>query len=245
MSVAQQQRYLEHSEIRAKLSAYQKEHPNSGRLKKGENHPNYGKPLPPETRAKLSITKKGKLLPPETRAKMSIAHKGKSLPPEIRVKISASNKGNHHTPEARAKMSAAAKNNPERMRKMHMAMCHKQTKPEKLIEGWLNELLPNEYKYVGSDGSTIINHCFPDFFNINGKKKVIEFFGDHWHGEKKTGRTREQEELRKYKAYQEVGFDCLIIWGKELKEQPEQVKKRIIAFHRARHKHLEAQPCLL
>lgn len=56
----------------------------------------------------------------------------------------------------------------------------KPNKKEKLLTKLLNKILPNEYKYVGS-GKIIIGSFIPDFININGQKKIIEFFGDYWH----------------------------------------------------------------
>jgi hypothetical protein len=72
--------------------------------KRGENHPNYGKHLSPETRAKISEANKGKTSP----------NKGKTTSPETKVKISEANKGKILSPKTRAKMSEAQKgeNNP-------------------------------------------------------------------------------------------------------------------------------------
>ena len=49
-------------------------------------------------------------------------------------------------------------------------------------------------------------------------KKVIEFFGEYYHGEKKTGRNKEQEEKLRIDHFRKYGFDCLVIWGSELKD---------------------------
>ncbi len=51
----------------------------------------------------------------------------------------------------------------------------------------------------------------PDFFNINGQKKVIEMFGDYWH--------QGQNPQDKIDRYAKSGFDCLVIWERELKEK--------------------------
>jgi hypothetical protein len=75
----------------------------------------------------------------------------------------------------------------------------------------------------------VLGGRIPDFVNINGKKQIIELFGDYWHGEKHTGRTKEQEELLKINHYKQFGWDTLIIWENELKEL-ENVKNRISAF---------------
>lgn len=70
----------------------------------------------PETRAKISASKKGCKPPPctpEIRAKISAAHKGVPLSPEHCAKMSAANKGKYPSPETRAKMSAAARGRPK------------------------------------------------------------------------------------------------------------------------------------
>ena len=59
----------------------------------------------------------------------------------------------------------------------------------------------------------------PDWFNVNGKKQVIEMLGDYWHSEKLTGRSKEQEEDYLKDHYAKYGYDCLIIWEHELKDE--------------------------
>lgn len=66
------------------------------------------------------------------------------------------------------------------------------------------------YKYVGN-GAVIIEGKNPDFINYNGQKKIIEFFGEHWHPP--------EDEIVKRKIYEKYGYDMLAIWGKELKNQ--------------------------
>ena len=53
----------------------------------------------------------------------------------------------------------------------------------------------------------------PDFININGEKKVIELFGEHWHDTEEKG---QENRINKFKQF---GFDCIVIWGKELKDK--------------------------
>ena len=96
-------------ETRAKISKAALERDMSG-----ENNPMYGKTHSPETRAKISETRKAENLSDETRAKLSAAQKGKTLSAETRAKISEANKGekNHfygkrHTEETKAKISKA------------------------------------------------------------------------------------------------------------------------------------------
>ncbi|ORX22574.1 hypothetical protein BVF91_10615 [Thermoanaerobacterium sp. PSU-2] len=98
----------------------------------------------------------------------------------------------------------------------------RQTRPEKLIEQRLNELFPGEYKYVG-DGQLIIGGKCPDFANVNGKKKLIEVFGDYWH--------EGQDPQERIEFFRQYGFDCLVIWESELEDITTVVEK-LVEFHR-------------
>ena len=54
---------------------------------------------------------------------------------------------------------------------------------------------------------------------MNGKKQVIELLGNYWHGEKRTGRTKEQEETFLKNHYAKYGYNCLCIWELEVKDK--------------------------
>lgn len=220
-----------------------------------------GRRFSPETRAKISASNKGKEHSVEAKAKMSISHKGIAAfakgeyhhDTEARARISAAKKGQPSprkgipltaetkarlfTPETRAKISAFQKgrhHSPEHIANNFASQSHKQTKPEKSVEVILNELYPNEYKYVGSSGSIVLNHCVPDFININSQKKVIEVFGDYWHGLERTGRTKVEEEVQRINKYATIGFDCLVIWEHEIKSA-NVIRQRIEMFHNKGH----------
>lgn len=64
------------------------------------------------------------------------------------------------------------------------------------------------YRYVGN-GDLWISNMNPDFININGKKQVVEVNGDFWHKGQNP-----QDRINRFKQY---GFDCIVIWGKEMK----------------------------
>lgn len=66
------------------------------------------------------------------------------------------------------------------------------------------------FKYVG-DGYTFIAGKCPDFLNIDGKKQLIELFGDFWH----KGETGE-DRIAHFAKY---GFRTLIVWEHELKNE--------------------------
>jgi very-short-patch-repair endonuclease len=93
----------------------------------------------------------------------------------------------------------------------------KPNKLEEVFNSLLQGLLPNQYKYVG-DGEVIIGGKCPDFINVNGQKKIIELFGDYWHGPERTGQFREEHEQERIEHFAEYGYQTLIIWESELED---------------------------
>jgi len=82
-----------------------------------------------------------------------------------------------------------------------------QTFPERVVELWLEEHRPGEWKYTGAAKEVIIGGRAPDFINMNGKKEVIEVFGEYWHPESDV-----EQRIAHYRKY---GFDCKVIWDYE------------------------------
>jgi len=180
----------------------------------------------PERRNKVSIGRKGIPVSEERKLRIHNTLVGRQRSPESIIKGAIAqkgqvpwNKGLHLTEEDKQNKSIAHKgklHSEEWTRKaMQSNGENHKTEPELKVEALLNYYYPNQYEYTG-DGSIIINHSCPDFTNCNGQKKVIEVFGTYWHSEKKTGRTKDEEESFKKKTYGEFGFDCLIIWEYEL-----------------------------
>lgn len=99
----------------------------------------------------------------------------------------------------------------------------KPTQPEKYLRELLNDYFPNQWQYVG-DGKVIIERKNPDFINCNGKKLIIELFGDYWHDV--------SEATTKPQFYLKYGFGCLVIWEHELKE-PEKIVQKVKVFSNA------------
>jgi len=90
------------------------------------------------------------------------------------------------------------------------------TKPEKQVGALLERYFPNEWKYVGN-GEFSLGRLVPDFMNINGKKQLIEVFGDYWH-------EGENPEVR-IAHFREYGFKALVLWEHELKDTGIVVRK--------------------
>ena len=234
-------------EYRQKLSdAWKGENnPNYGKKFPKELYPNYGsrgKKLPPlseETRRKLSIIRKGRKLSQETKDKISKANKGKignnlgkHFSEEHRRKMSKALKGKPsgmlgkcHSEATKKKMSRSAikkcKENMTYWYNLHKSLQLKPNKPEMALDKMLQKLLPNEYKYVG-DLSFILGGKSPDFMNINGKKKLIELYGDYWH--------KDDDPQDRIDFFRQYGFDTLVIWEKEL-EDKESLNVKLEKFH--------------
>lgn len=101
------------------------------------------------------------------------------------------------------------------------------TNPEKkFIELCKSHNLP--YNYVG-DGKFWIGNKNPDFIHKNSKKEVVEIFGDYWHSPLRNPRMRESTTYTAtMKHYKRYGFNCLIIWEHELKEDLNRVLNKFI-----------------
>jgi len=97
----------------------------------------------------------------------------------------------------------------------------KPTNPESILINLIEEIgLP--YEYTGNGGFTISN-MNPDFIHASGAKKVIEVFGDYWH--------RGEDPQDRIDAFAEYGWDCLVIWERELnKLSAEEIGLEVLAF---------------
>lgn len=62
-------------------------------------------------------------------------------------------------------------------------------------------------QYVG-DGTLIIGGKCPDF-KVEGQRKLVELFGNYWHSI--------AEETQRINYFKKYGWDCLVVWDSELK----------------------------
>ena len=208
---------------------------------KGEKNHNYGKHPSKETREKISKVNKGKHLSEETRKRMSDARKGERNPhfgkhptEETKQKMSAAKKGDKNynfgkklTKDQRQKLSKIQKerfkNNPierERLRKKRkqQKIPNHHTKPELIFEEICkrNNL---DFHYVG-DGSLWIGKnkkLNPDFIEANGKKIIVEVFGDYWHSPL-LNRGMKEYATREYRKrhYKQFGWKSIFLWESDL-----------------------------
>lgn len=220
----------------------------------GENSFMYGKHPSAETRRKMSLAQKGRNVPWQTKSvkvpkvreivrmeEESEAEFGKRLKLSRLMKGKPSFfKGKHFSKETLDKLSRASKSrwaNPEYrervVRSVIAASNHRPTSAEIMLKAILDEVCPNEYKYVGNSNEAVIGGCSPDFIHTNGCKRVIEAHGDFWHSFRRTGRTKEEEEKYKIDRYKEFGYDCLILWESEIKKHKDIVTEKVLAFNKS------------
>jgi G:T-mismatch repair DNA endonuclease (very short patch repair protein) len=172
--------------------------------------------------------------------------------PEVRKLRSEREKGRPgriHTPEEKEKNRQAALghvNSPEHREKNRQAMLRQWRDPilreglikrftdlkpnriESKFDAILQKYFSNEWRYTGNFDIVIGGRC-PDWSNCNGVKAVLLLHGIYWHLKKyqkeNPSLTKEQVEIDDIKHYKEFGFDCLIIWEDELKDEVKLVQK--------------------
>lgn len=151
----------------------------------------------------------------EARNKQIDPRTGKKHSEETKRVISNKVKELWENPQYREHMSKAHQNySKETLRRI--LTCRRPNKQELILNCILKTNFPKEWKYVG-DGRIIIEGKNPDFINVNGKKAIIELFGERWH-------EPEEEQTRK-EVFSKYGYKTLIIWQKELKNQVVLVEK--------------------
>jgi len=165
-----------------------------------------------ETRRKLSVAGRGRKDSEETRIKKSQVRIGMKFTEEHCVNVGKSKKLAWQNPEWRDKV----------VRLQRLGRVVHPNKAEIILFNILTLAYPKEWEFVG-DGSLIIGGKNPDFVNINGRKELIELFGDYWH--------RGQDPQERINIFKHYGFNTLVIWESELK-CPEKVLEKIVDFHR-------------
>lgn len=115
--------------------------------------------------------------------------------------------------------------------KRYIGENRKPNNAEKIVTSLLDELFINSYEYVGNF-KVWINEKNPDWIHIKDKK-VIEYFGGHWHDKEITGEDRYEHERNRVKAFEEDGYKALVVWEEELKDI-ESLKKKLINFETER-----------
>lgn len=190
-----------------------------------------------ETRNKLRLKELGQKHSPERVEANRLAQIGKVISEETRRKISITSKGRQHSQIAKEKLSQAHKHlwaNPifredtikrlcearwtsESREKQALRMINmlreKKMSPNKIetrLLKLLNKYYPNEWAFVG-DFSLIIGGKSPDFANVNGKKLLVELWGEYWH--------RNDNSEERIALFSKFGYHTLVVWERELKNE--------------------------
>ena len=97
----------------------------------------------------------------------------------------------------------------------------------------LEESAPGEFEYNGGcELGVVLGGRVPDFVNVNGKKQVVLLHGCYWHSCPSCGRgtgTIQAIELQDSLPYEQLGYDCLIVWEHELDDYAE-LKHKVRGF---------------
>ena len=144
---------------------------------------------------------------------------GKKRPKTHKLAISKGVKKLWQNPDYRQSMSNAHKHYTRNQLK-NILTRRIPTSYENKLNDILQKNFPNEWKYVGN-GEIVIAGKNPDFLNINGKKAIIDLFGEHWH--------IPSEKQKRIDIFNKYGYQTLIIWGKELRK-PDILIQKIKVF---------------
>lgn len=122
--------------------------------------------------------------------------------------------------ELHSKIMKQKLEDPEFMKKLLKSLHIRPTKPELQLQAILDKHFP-QFRYNGDFSLGItLGGLTPDFVNVNGKKEIIEVYGNYWHS--REGVSWHQTELGRIMAYNSLGYRCLVIWEGELKSLTEE-----------------------
>jgi G:T-mismatch repair DNA endonuclease (very short patch repair protein) len=190
------------------------------RLSNPENHPMYGKTHTNETLEKISQTQRERLKDPINHPLYGVA-----VSSDVKDKISKSQKeyykyhdspfkGKTHTPDTIKKIF---QNRP-------------MNKLEKRVADYLDGLgIDYTFQFfINADGV-----CKSYDFKIKNSNIILEIHGDYWHGGSgvrehvfNVNETIENDKL-KQKIASDRGYDVVVIWESEIKENIDIVKERL------------------
>lgn len=217
-----------------------KHHTEEAKAKNRAAH--LGKCLSEEHKAKIGAASKAQWQDPAFRTKMAQRRKEMWQRPGFVARMSQIHTELWQEPEFRAMMSVAntesAKErwqDPEyRQRQIEAQLKswqdleiaarrfaganRKPNKPEQRLIDIFSKSLP-QFKYNGDFSlGVMLGGLTPDFVNVDGRKEVIEFFGDYYHSPEVTGDDWRRSELGKVMIYNSLGWKCLVIWEHELNQ---------------------------
>lgn len=188
----------------------------------------YGKHHSAKTKKRLSEAQQRNWQNPEYRMKQSqLVKLGWENNPEQKRHLSKIQKALWQNPEYREMTIEAALKGNRR----------EPNRAELKLQNILDKHFPSEWKYTGN-GYHTIGGFSPDFTNCNGRKEIIEVFGDYWHSLEVIRDRWQATELGKIMAYNSLGYRCLIIWEHELGELSEkEIVAKIKKFNGRKYAH--------
>lgn len=146
--------------------------------------------------------------------------------PEARARRSTTMMGDKNpmkNSEVRKKQLEAVRN-PGVIKRRCIGQLKHPNKSEMKLFNILQEIHPGYIQFVGyDDGRIKIAGLEPDFIFVDGQRKLIEHFGNHWH--------KPEEERTRINHFREAGWDCLVIWDYEL-DEIETLKQKLLNFIR-------------
>lgn len=146
---------------------------------------------------------------------------GKKRPQHVCDALSKAHKGIPQTMENKTK----------RLKKAFEALRMSPNKLEqRLIDLVTAHNLP--FRFVG-DGALIINGMCPDFVSTENPMKLVEIFGEYWHGNMDLVVSYNRTEEGRQKVFSDLGYKVLIIWEKDMNAMTDDKLLNIITtFHK-------------
>lgn len=147
---------------------------------------------------------------------------GKKRPQHVCDALSKAHKGIPQTMENKTK----------RLKKAFEAL---RMSPNKLEQRVIDLVTAHNlpFKFVG-DGALVINGMCPDFVSTENPMKLIEIFGEYWHGNMDLVVPYHRTEEGRNKVFSDLGYHVLIIWEKDMKAMTDDELLNIITtFHKS------------
>lgn len=127
--------------------------------------------------------------------------------------------------ETKQKISKALKAkwaDPAYARMMLQAQKVKPNKAESQLFSVVESIMPGEFALNVRAEIMVLGGRIPDIVNINGRKAVIELYGDYWR--------KGDDPQERIRHFSQFGWRTLVIWERELKNKTK-LKNRLLDFN--------------